>query len=68
MTSRIPHRVLTCCDCGEEFVFTSDAQEYFADCGYDRDPQRCKSCFSTIKRSRPVDRRGADSALRYPTP
>ncbi len=44
-------RVLICCECGEEFVFTSAAQEYFADRGYTEDPKRCKTCHTKYKKS-----------------
>ena len=37
-------RILTCTDCHEEFVFTAEAQEYFADLGHFDDPKRCKAC------------------------
>jgi len=37
-------RVLTCMQCGTEFVFTSGEQEFFADKGFERDPKRCKQC------------------------
>ena len=69
MTSRTPYKVLTCCECGEEFGFTPDAQEYFAKRGFHRDPLRCKSCFSAIKKSRPVtvagDRPSSSNAMRH---
>lgn len=37
-------RILVCCDCQEEFVFTVEAQEYFTNKGHFHDPKRCKSC------------------------
>ena len=37
-------RVLRCIDCGEEFVFTSGEQLFFADKGLKNDPKRCKLC------------------------
>ncbi len=50
MASEFVSKVLICKDCGEEFVITADALEYFAERGYKRDPKRCKSCFTTLKR------------------
>ncbi len=44
-------RVLICCDCHEEFVFTVAAQQYFAERGYTEDPRRCKTCHTTFKKS-----------------
>ncbi len=36
-------RNLTCVECGSEFVFSSDDQQFHADRGY-QDPKRCPSC------------------------
>lgn len=43
-------RVLICCECKQEFVFTIAAQEYFAERGYSEDPKRCKSCYTQFKK------------------
>ena len=43
-------RVLICCECGEEFVFTVEAQQYFAERGYTEDPKRCKACHTRFKK------------------
>ncbi len=37
-------KILICTVCGEEFVFTADAQQYLAEKGFINDPKRCKSC------------------------
>jgi hypothetical protein len=37
-------RILVCQNCGEEFVFTADAQRYFYERGKKRDPRTCKAC------------------------
>jgi hypothetical protein len=44
-------RVLICSDCGEEFVFTAAAQQYFIERGFTDDPKRCKSCHTGYKRN-----------------
>ena len=44
-------RVLLCCECREEFVFTAAAQQYFAERGYTEDPKRCKTCYTQFKKS-----------------
>ena len=36
-------RTLTCAECGSEFVFSADDQEFHAQRGY-QDPKRCSSC------------------------
>ena len=37
-------KTLTCKECGEEFVFTASEQEFYAEKGFDNEPQRCKPC------------------------
>ncbi len=37
-------RVLTCVDCGAEFVFTAGEQLFFHDKQFLNDPKRCKAC------------------------
>ncbi|MFH2035781.1 MAG: zinc-ribbon domain containing protein [Candidatus Zixiibacteriota bacterium] len=45
-------RFLVCVECGEEFVFTANAQDYFAEKGYTEDPKRCKHCYMLHKREK----------------
>lgn len=37
-------KTLVCKDCGQEFVFTAGEQEFYAERGFENEPQRCKSC------------------------
>jgi CxxC-x17-CxxC domain-containing protein len=37
-------RILTCIDCGVEFVFTAGEQVFFNDKQFRNDPKRCKQC------------------------
>lgn len=37
-------KILTCVECGKEFVFTAGEQEFFAQKGFINEPKRCKSC------------------------
>jgi CxxC-x17-CxxC domain-containing protein len=37
-------RILTCIDCGAEFVFTAGEQVFFHDKQFVNDPKRCKQC------------------------
>jgi CxxC-x17-CxxC domain-containing protein len=46
-------RILTCTDCGGEFIFTAGEQLFFLDKQFKNDPKRCKPCKS---------RRGAQAA------
>ena len=43
-------KILICVQCGEEFVFTAAAQQYFAERGYTEDPKRCKTCHTRYKK------------------
>ena len=51
MSNGFELKILVCCECGEEFVFTAAAQEYFAERGYTEDPKRCKACHMKHKKS-----------------
>ena len=37
-------RLLTCADCGGEFIFTAGEQLFFLDKQFKNDPKRCKQC------------------------
>ena len=37
-------KTLKCRDCGAEFVFTAGEQEFYAEKGFENEPQRCKAC------------------------
>jgi CxxC-x17-CxxC domain-containing protein len=37
-------RILTCSDCGGEFIFTAGEQLFFFDKQFKNDPKRCKPC------------------------
>jgi CxxC-x17-CxxC domain-containing protein len=39
-------RILTCTDCGCEFIFTAGEQLFFQDKQFKNDPKRCKPCKS----------------------
>jgi CxxC-x17-CxxC domain-containing protein len=39
-------RLLTCVDCGGEFIFTAGEQLFFQDKSFKNDPKRCKPCKS----------------------
>lgn len=49
-------KTLICKDCGNEFVFTAGEQEFYAEKGFENEPQRCKECRvarkNAIKQSR----------------
>jgi CxxC-x17-CxxC domain-containing protein len=53
-------RLLTCTDCGGEFIFTAGEQLFFFDKQFKNDPKRCKPCKS--KRSAVAMRPGSGPA------
>jgi CxxC-x17-CxxC domain-containing protein len=53
-------RLLTCTDCGGEFIFTAGEQLFFFDKQFKNDPKRCKPCKS--KRSSVALRPGSGPA------
>lgn len=42
-------KVLTCKECGKEFVFTAGEQEFYAEKGFQNEPARCKECRAARK-------------------
>ena len=40
-------KTLVCKECGKEFVFTAGEQEFYAERGFQNEPQRCKARFTT---------------------
>jgi CxxC-x17-CxxC domain-containing protein len=50
-------KTLKCVDCGAEFTFTAEEQEFYASRGYTNEPKRCPAC-REAKRSRYNDSRG----------
>ena len=48
-------KTIVCKDCGQTFVFTAGEQEFYAERGFQNEPQRCKSCRDKRKNgSRPA--------------
>ena len=37
-------KTLVCKECGNEFIFTAGEQEFYAEKGFENEPQRCKVC------------------------
>ena len=42
-------KTLVCKDCGAGFVFTAGEQEFYAEKGFQNEPQRCKNCRNARK-------------------
>ena len=45
-------KTLVCSDCGNEFVFTEGEQQFYAEKGFDNEPQRCPDCRKARKAAR----------------
>lgn len=44
MQNLFQDRTLKCKDCGQEFIWTKEEQEFFAAKGFKNKPARCKNC------------------------
>ena len=42
---------ITCKDCGAEFVFSAEEQEFYAQKGFTNEPARCKDCRAARKQN-----------------
>lgn len=42
-------KILTCRDCGQEFVFSASEQEFYAEKGFTNEPGRCPACRAARK-------------------
>ena len=49
-------KTLICKECGQEFVFTAGEQEFYAEKGFQNEPQRCKECRTARKSARRANR------------
>ena len=49
-------KTLKCKECGNDFVFTAGEQEFYAEKGFENEPQRCKECRDALKAARRANR------------
>ena len=61
-TSEVPilmyeDKTLVCKDCGNEFIFTAGEQEFYAEKGFENEPQRCRECRQARKANRNGERK-----------
>ena len=45
-------KTIKCRDCGADFVFTVEEQQFFAQKGFENEPTRCKECRIARKQER----------------
>jgi len=55
----VQDKTLTCKDCGTQFVFSVRDQQFYAERGFENEPQRCRDCRTERKnqRAQPVGTR-----------
>ncbi|MBN1857139.1 MAG: zinc-ribbon domain containing protein [Dehalococcoidia bacterium] len=58
-------KTLQCVDCGADFVFTAEEQEFFASKGYTNEPKRCLTCRRNRRVSRPEGGDGYQNRQMY---
>ncbi len=49
-------KTIVCKECGKEFVFTAGEQEFYAEKGFQNEPQRCKECRNARKNAAKQER------------
>lgn len=54
-------KTLICKECGQEFVFTAGEQEFYAEKGFENEPQRCKNCRDARKNAARANREMYDA-------
>ncbi|MEG0826283.1 MAG: zinc-ribbon domain-containing protein [Bacilli bacterium] len=50
--SELKDKTIICKDCGQEFIFSVRDQEFYAEKGFQNEPQRCKDCRAAKKAQR----------------
>jgi CxxC-x17-CxxC domain-containing protein len=48
----VQDKSLTCKDCGKQFMFSVRDQQFYAEKGFENEPQRCRDCRAQRKNSR----------------
>ena len=57
---------LQCVDCGNEFIFSAEEQEFFAEKGYTNEPKRCVACRQARRSERGGGGGNRANVKRYP--
>lgn len=62
-------KTLTCVDCGAEFIFSAEDQEFHARSGFTNEPKRCATCRAArkLERGGGYSSYGASSRRMYTT-
>ena len=59
----VPDKILTCSDCGQQFTFSAEEQEFYAARGF-TEPKRCRSC----RAARRTEREGGEPSGGFSRP
>ena len=54
-------KTLVCKECGKEFAFTAGEQEFYAEKGFQNEPQRCRECRNARKNNARPEREMFDA-------
>jgi DNA replicative helicase MCM subunit Mcm2 (Cdc46/Mcm family) len=49
---QLKDKTIVCKDCGEEFTFSVNEQQFYAEKGFTNEPARCKTCRDKKKAER----------------
>jgi len=49
----VEDKTLVCKDCSNDFTFSARDQQFYAEKGFENEPQRCRDCRSVRKTQRP---------------
>ncbi len=52
----MPDKTIVCKDCGAEFVFTENEQNFYKEKGFENEPLRCADCRRARKQQRNANR------------
>ena len=61
-------KTLTCKDCGLPFIFSVRDQTFYAEKGFENEPQRCRDCRTARKTQRVAGGRAPRSPQPLPEP
>jgi CxxC-x17-CxxC domain-containing protein len=59
-------KTLQCVDCGVQFTFSADEQEFFHSKGYTNEPKRCPTCRESRRAQRNNQEGGAPRRQMFP--
>jgi|SRR5208283_6085116 len=61
-------KTLNCCDCGANFIFSAEDQEFYQSKGFTNEPKRCPTCRQARKTERNGNNGYGSSSSSYGAP